>query len=291
MGELQKQIQAYYPNTVNTLEMIGLIFFVYLLAELVYDWFFNKDKRDFRQSFVDMSVYVGHELATKMVAVIIFIAVLVWFSKFSLTKIPINVWSWVLCILFNDFIYYWTHRLEHRIRLFWTWHSVHHSSHEFQATTALRLSWLEPLVSWYSLLPAVFIGFDPIQVILAFEILLTYQTWIHSRKIPSLGWFEFIFNSPSSHRVHHASNSFYLDKNFGAIFIFWDRIFGTYQQESQPITYGLTKPIQTNNPIKINFQELYRLFKDAFCQKGILGKLLWAFGKLEIPKENQKIQG
>ncbi len=288
MSNLEEAIYKNYPQLVDVLIALGAVFFLYALLELAYDWFYRKDQRDFKQSLVDFGVYAGHELAGRLATVVVFFAALTWFAKFSIFKIEIGILSWLTCFIASDFIYYWTHRLEHKIRFFWSWHSVHHSSHEFNATTALRLGWLEPFVAWYSLALLVLVGFDVIQVLLTFQILLTYQTWIHSKRIPHLGWFEKVFNTPSSHRVHHASNPIYLDKNFCAVFIIWDRMFGTYQPESERVVYGLTIPIETNNPIKVNFNEPLYLIKGFIKKKGLYSKVKWLFGTLAIKPETKK---
>lgn len=282
MDELSRQIYEFYPQVIDVIDVLGIVFAGLVLLELGYDWFYKRNQRDFKQSIVDLGVYVGHEFAGRFVSTLIFIAALNWVSRFSLFTFQVNAFSWVVCFVFGDFVYYWTHRLEHRIRFFWTWHSVHHSSHEFNGTTALRLAWLEPFVAWYSLVPAVLLGFDVIQVVVTFQILLTYQTWIHTKKIPYLGRFEYIFNSPSSHRVHHGSNQIYLDRNFGAVFIFWDRIFGTYQRETEPVTYGLTTPIDTNNPVKVNLLEPLNIWRGLAKATGFRAKVSWVFGALEV---------
>jgi sterol desaturase/sphingolipid hydroxylase (fatty acid hydroxylase superfamily) len=248
-----------------------------VLIEIGYDWVKNRKKRDFKESLADLGVYIVHELVGRLTATIVFLGVLSWIARFSLFQIPINTWSWLALFFLTEFMYYWTHRLEHRSRLFWSWHSVHHSSTEFNASTALRLAWLEPLVSWYVLVPIVLVGFDVVQAILMFQILLTYQTWIHSKKIPHLGAIEKIFNSASSHRVHHGSNPRYLDKNFGAVLIIWDRMFGTYEPETEPVVYGLTEPIGTKNPVLINTIEPKRIAEKIAAQESWIQKLRWIF--------------
>ena len=165
-------------------------------------------------------------------------------------------------MLHADFTYYWMHRWEHEIRILWAHHSVHHSSPEFNLTTALRLAWIEGLIEWIFFVPMIVIGFDVAQTIIALAIGLAYQTWIHTEKIGRLGWLDKVLNTPSVHRVHHGANPSYLDKNYGGILIVWDRMFGTYQPEDQPVVYGLTKPIGTSNPITINFFEYAQIIKD-----------------------------
>lgn len=277
MDQILQSVGIQYPYLLGAIETLGLFFGAVVLIELCYDWFNNRTKRDFKESLADLGVYIGHELVGRITATIVFLAVLSWVARFAFFEIPINAWSWVALFFLTEFVYYWSHRLEHRSRLFWSWHSVHHSSTEFNATTALRLAWLEPLVSWYVLVPVVLLGFDVVQTILMFQILLTYQTWIHSKKIPKLGVLEKIFNTASSHRVHHGSNQRYLDKNFGAVLIIWDRMFGTYEPETEPVVYGLTEPIRTKNPALINLIEPAQIASKIAGQGGWVQKLSWIF--------------
>lgn len=278
MDQILQSAGVNFPYLLGAIESLGLFFGAVVLIELGYDWFMSRKSRDFKESFADLGVYIGHELVGRLTTTIVFLAVLSGVARFAVFQIPINPWSWFALFFLTEFVYYWTHRLEHSSRLFWSWHSVHHSSAEFNATTALRLSWLEPLVSWYVLVPIVLLGFDVVQTILMFQILLTYQTWIHSKKIPHLGAFEKIFNTASSHRVHHGSNPRYLDKNFGAVLIIWDRMFGTFEPETEPVVYGVTEAIKTKNPAVINLLEPARIVSKIAGQGSWTQKLRWIFG-------------
>jgi sterol desaturase/sphingolipid hydroxylase (fatty acid hydroxylase superfamily) len=175
------------------------------------------------------------------------------FAMMSPWQLPINVWTILLSIFLTDFCYYWNHRAEHRIRLFWAHHSVHHSSTDFNLTVALRLSWVENFVLWIFYIPLALIGFHPLLILMGLQISGLYQVWIHNQKIGQLGLLEGIINTPANHRVHHGANPIYIDKNYGGIFIFWDRLFGTYQPEIEKVYYGLTENIGTSNMLKINF--------------------------------------
>lgn len=177
-------------------------------------------------------------------------------------KIPMSGWTFAILLVLVDFLYWFKHYCEHRNRLLWTIHSVHHSSPEFNLSTALRLPWIGPAFMWIFYAPAVVIGFDPVFVLICSQLVLLYQFWIHAEYIPKLGTLEGIFNTPSNHRVHHGSNRPYLDKNFGGILIIWDRIFKTYAAETERVRYGLTTPINTSNPFAINFFEIKAIIKD-----------------------------
>ena len=258
-----------------------LILGVMILMEIFFDLQSKRVERDFKQSWVDLGIYLGHELAGRIGGNAVFLAALMLFSNWKVAELPINAGSWIAALIIGDFLYYWSHRLEHRVNLFWSWHNVHHSSREFNGTTALRLAWIEPFVSWYLLVPMVIIGFHPLQVVLVFQILLTWQTWLHTRKIGSLGWFDKVFNSPANHRVHHGSNAEYIDKNFGALLIIWDRLFGTWAQETVAVRYGLTTDVRSLNPIKLNLLVPMEITRSLLHAKSWREVLLHVFGPPE----------
>lgn len=186
---------------------------------------------------------------------------------------------WVVGFLFIDFAGYWNHRLSHKINIFWNQHVIHHSSEQFNLSCALRQS-ISNLIGYVPLLllPAALLGV-PEQVIAVLAPLhLFAQFWYHTRHIGKLGWLEYVIVTPSQHRVHHAINPEYIDKNLGQIFSFWDRIFGTFQDEldNVPPQYGVLKPAATWNPVHINFQHFWRLAKDAWQTKNFWDKIrIW----------------
>jgi sterol desaturase/sphingolipid hydroxylase (fatty acid hydroxylase superfamily) len=191
-----------------------------------------------------------------------------------------------------DFIYYWTHRASHRIRLLWAYHSVHHSSKEYNLSTAVRLPWFGIIGDVMFYVPAVLLGFDPVLLAIGKAFVLLYQYWIHTESIGKLGWFDRVLNSPSNHRVHHGSNPIYLDRNHAGVLMIWDRMFGTYQEElaAEPVVYGLTKPLNSYNPLVINVHEPLALLRDV-RRAGSFGNALkvlfkgpeWAPGKDAFP--------
>lgn len=177
--------------------------------------------------------------------------------------LPTNGWTALACVLLVDFLYYWDHRLGHEVRVFWALgHSVHHSSPVYDQTTALRISLLDgPFTAWIYL-PAPLLGFDPLLVLSAMGLVLAYQTWLHTETIGRLRWLDPWLNTPSNHRVHHGSQPQYLDRNYGAILMVWDRLFGTYAAESEPVRYGLTEPIGKLGPLRVHVHELRRLWHE-----------------------------
>ncbi|RED51313.1 sterol desaturase family protein [Aestuariispira insulae] len=191
-------------------------------------------------------------------------AILLYYTLWYVTPVhlPNNIWTIAAAILVADFAYYWEHRAAHRVRIFWFSHAVHHSAPKMNVAVAYRFGPFEPLMSVPFHAPMVLLGFDPLLVIFAELMVLSYQTWLHTELIGKLGFLDRIFNTPSNHRVHHGSNDAYLDKNYGGILILWDRLFGTYAAEEEKVVYGLTTQIETVNPIKVWFSELPGLWRD-----------------------------
>lgn len=185
--------------------------------------------------------------------------------QYRFFTIPFNAWwGWSICLFADDLSYYCMHRTAHSVRWFWASHVVHHSSQHYNLAAALRQTWTGNLTGsfiFWMWMPLV--GFEPAMIMLMQSVSLLYQFWIHTEAIHKMPkWFEFIFNTPSHHRVHHGTDLLYLDKNHGGIFIFWDRLFGTFQPEIHTPTYGLTKNVHTFNPVKIAFHEWLQLAKD-----------------------------
>lgn len=188
-------------------------------------------------------------------------------DKFAITRIEPTLLVYVIAFLALDFSGYWTHRIAHQYNFFWNNHIIHHSSEEFNLACALRQS-ISGIVKIFAifLLPAALLGVPEQVIAVVAPLHLFAQFWYHTQHINKMGFLEKIIVTPSHHRVHHAINKEYLDKNYGQIFIFWDKWFGTYQPELRevPPVYGITRPVQTWNPIKINFQHLWLLIKDAW---------------------------
>ncbi|WP_444906845.1 sterol desaturase family protein [Microbulbifer sp. SSSA008] len=189
-----------------------------------------------------------------------------------------NVWHLALAVLAYDFCYYWKHRICHEVNIFWAEHLVHHQSEDYNLSTALRQSSGGLQLDWIFYLPLLLIGLPAEIVIVAGAIDLIYQFWVHTQKIPKIRWLEWFVITPSNHRVHHAQNAVYVDKNYGGILILWDRLFGTYQQEleTEPCLYGVRKPLNTFDPVAANLQHLKRMAIDAWHTKSWWDKCtLW----------------
>ena len=262
--------------------VIGAIFtinIVITVIEMVFDYF-SGSPRLWKDSGANIVIFFMWQIIEKVATGIIGVVALLPFYYLVPWEIPMNIWTFLLALLAADFTYYWMHRIEHEHRILWALHSVHHSSQDYNLTIALRLSIVEGFVEWIFLIPMILIGFNPFMVIIALIFVVQYQTWIHTNKIKTMGFLDRWFNTPSVHRVHHGSNPQYIDKNYAGILLVWDRLFGTYEPENEKVIYGLTKNIETNNPIKINFIEFGNIWRDVKRCKNLRDKMKMVFGGL-----------
>jgi sterol desaturase/sphingolipid hydroxylase (fatty acid hydroxylase superfamily) len=277
MTEIDARILE-YSSFFTVVSIIAVIFYVLTIFETIFD-VATKRRSAWRETMANGAIEIGNRILDNTIVGAIFIIGFFTTEQFAFLEIPVTWWSWVLAIIAVDFTYYWMHRIEHERRILWAVHSVHHSSQEYNLTTALRLSWLESLYEWIFFVPVLLIGFDAIQILLSLVMVVLYQTWIHTEKIGRLGWLDGIFNTPSVHRIHHATNAAYIDKNYGGFLIIWDRLFGTYQTETEKPVYGITKQLETSNPLTINFHEFGSIYKDIVQAKGASNRASYAFGR------------
>ncbi|QPF76680.1 sterol desaturase family protein [Roseateles sp. DAIF2] len=174
-------------------------------------------------------------------------------------------WAWAGALLIYDFLYYWKHRLGHEVAVLWAAHVVHHSSEEYNLSTALRQTGSDFLLGWVFYLPMALLGVPPLMFVVVGLIDLLYQFWVHTRLVGRLGWFDRVFVSPSNHRVHHGQNDYCLDRNYGGILILWDRLFGSFVEErdGEPIVYGVRGQLKSWNPWTANLRSYADLWRDA----------------------------
>ena len=242
-------------------------FLLLVLFEKWYGW--RKGKDTVRNMDMISSLTSGVTNVTKDVIGLYFVVLAYPFllRNLAITSVPNQILTYVIAFISLDFAGYWVHRLQHVANFFWNGHIVHHSSEEFNLACALRQS-ISAIVKTFAifLLPAALFGVPEIVVATVAPLHLFAQFWYHTQHINKMGFLEKIIVTPSHHRVHHAINKEYIDKNYGQIFIFWDKLFGTYQEElpDVPPVYGITRPVRTWNPIKINFQHVWLLIKDAW---------------------------
>lgn len=242
------------------------IFLILLVVEAIYYHKRNQDVYTWKDSLANLGVTLGHGVSMAITA-LFYVPLFGFLYQHAWFQIPMNFWTFGILIVLLDFIYYWFHRASHTNRWLWATHVVHHSSEKFNLSTPFRLGWTNVLSgSWIFWVPMVLLGFHPFAVLVALNLNLLYQFGVHTQSIKKLGVLDQILNTPSNHRVHHSSNGPYLNKNFGGIFILWDRMFGTYQPEENeiPCEFGIVKNIGTSNPIVIAFHEWGIMAKDIW---------------------------
>lgn len=221
----------------------------------------KRDIYDTKDFLAASTIGIGNVLISALIKFSLFAVVLFFYNLFP-WSIPPAWWSYPLCLIILDFFRYWAHRCGHEQRFWWATHVVHHNSEKYNFSVSFRLSWIQHLKVIF-FLPVAMMGFHPVVFFIVHQIEVLYQFWIHTEYIKKLPKpIEFIFTTPSHHRVHHSSDEKYLDKNYGSTFIIWDRIFGTFQPEEERPNYGITKKLNTYNPLYLIFHEFIDLLND-----------------------------
>ncbi|MEL7450890.1 MAG: sterol desaturase family protein [Pseudomonadota bacterium] len=230
-----------------------------------------------RDTVANLTMGTGNVLISAVwkLAMVPLFAFVYQYRLFDLPQAGIAVWFAAFVV--EDLCYYAFHRYHHTTRIGWAAHVNHHSSEHYNLAVALRQSWTTPFTGFWFWLPMPLLGFHPLMVLMLQSTSLIYQFWIHTQFIGRLGPFEWVFNTPSHHRVHHGSNPEYIDRNFGGVLIIWDRLFGTFEPEKAPVTYGLTKNIHSFNPITIAFHEWRGLLHSLRELRGVGPRLREAF--------------
>lgn len=244
-----------------------IIFFTAIIIELIWAYVNNKDVYNFKESMANAFIIVGGKLI-KPLSLAWSYMLFSWVAPFKIIELPINVYTFILSVFAVEFVYYWYHRLSHEIPILWTIHHTHHSSPWFNFFTAGRLNWLGKFTSPIFYMPLIILGLPPILIVSIMAISLIYQIFIHTEMIGKLGFLEgLFFNTPSAHRVHHASNKGYIDRNYGGMLIIYDRLFGTYTPERERVDYGVTTGFLGHNPLKILFLPLVMYIKGLWENK------------------------
>lgn len=247
-----------------------------------------------KETIGSILVGLGNLVVSGGIKVVMLYAV-VWLYNLVPWRMELNWWTFIPCYVIYDMCSYWAHRISHEQRFWWATHVVHHSGENYNLAVSFRLSWIQHLKIIF-FLPLALIGFHPVVFFVTYQIAVLFQFWVHTefiRKCPS--WIEYIFATPSNHRVHHGSQEQYIDKNYGATFIFWDRIWKTYEPEVEKVKYGITTNLTGNkaNPIFINFHEVKDMIKDVKAAKGLRKKWFYVFGspvKIMLEKEKLKAE-
>ncbi|MEB3229642.1 MAG: sterol desaturase family protein [Leptolyngbyaceae bacterium] len=240
------------------------IFLIMMLLEAMLIQRRYRENFSWKESLASFGIAAGHRITDTIFGIIpLSLYSFVW--QHRLFTIDLTDRASILLLFFGlEFLYYWYHRFSHEIPWLWATHAVHHSVNHFNLTASFRLGWTGILSGHFLFfIPLCWLGFQPKAIAITLGLNLLYQFWIHTELIPKLGWLEWILNTPSHHRVHHASNPEYLDKNYGGVLIIFDRLLGTYAEErgDRSITYGLTHPLKSYNPVTIAFREWVRLFQ------------------------------
>lgn len=207
-------------------------------------------------------------------------AVIIYTAAYELApyKFPVDAWwSWVILFFVDDLAYYIFHRVSHESRLFWNFHVVHHSSEQYNLSVAVRQSWFSGILHWIFYAPVMLLGFAPWMFAVMHGFNLIYQFWIHTKHVKSLGPLEHVLNTPSHHRVHHAVNDIYIDRNYAGVLIIWDKLFGSFEKETVEPRYGTITPLKSYNMLWINTHGWHEMWKAIKRQPKLGGKLKCIF--------------
>lgn len=255
-------------------------FVLLIIIEMIVVKLTKKGRYEYRDSATSLSMGLGNRVFGILFGGFAVLAYF-WVYEFRLFNLG---WTWpvmVACFFAEDLAYYWFHRIAHERRWFWASHIVHHSSQHYNLTTALRQTWTGTLgLSFIFWLPLVYIGFPPLMVLMFSAISLVYQFWIHTELIGRMGPFEWVMNTPSHHRVHHATNPKYLDANYAGVLIIWDRMFGSFvaEDDKEKPHYGIVSQLGTFNPVRVAFHEWLGIWRDVTHAKSLREVLGYTFG-------------
>lgn len=270
------------PFVLNPIAFVIPAFFLFLGLE----YYVTKQRKqevlfNYEGSIANLSVGIAERLLNLLITGSFYSLYDYVYEHFSVFNLPSSWWMWAILLLATDFVWYWYHRLGHEVNLFWGAHIVHHQSEEFNYTVSARITTLQAIVRnvFWIILP--FIGFHPNMVITILVVHGAYSFFTHTQEIGKLGWAEYIFITPSHHGVHHASNEKYLDKNYGDIFVFWDKLFGTFQAEEEKPKYGLTHSLASKSFLWQHFHYYAELMEACRRTRSVVKSI-----KLLVSKPN-----
>jgi sterol desaturase/sphingolipid hydroxylase (fatty acid hydroxylase superfamily) len=278
MTEVMSLASQYPALRIIPLLAFGTMFVEWLYIRLALH---GAGTHDLKETAASIATAIGNQVMRPAAALLIALPLYLAY-QFRLFDIPLNsIAALVVLFVLVDFVEYWFHRTSHRVRLLWATHAVHHSATSFNLTAAVRIGWTAPLsgVAFF-FLPLALIGFHPLAIMAMLVLNLFYQFFLHTEHAPRLGALEWVLNTPTHHRVHHAANTACLDKNFAGVFIVWDRLFGTFAAapNGEQLRYGLTPPPPSQNPLTVNFFEWRRLLRDVRQARGLRRRLKVVFG-------------
>lgn len=239
---------------INPIVLSIPIYFLLIGVELVVQFVQKRKLYRLNDAFANIGCGITQQISGLFFKILVVAAYQFFYTYFALLQIPVNFWTIALLFVLTDFCYYWAHRMSHEVNLFWGGHVVHHQSEDYNLSVALRQGSFQVVWTFIFYLPLAIIGFDTLTFVTVSAFVTLYQFWIHTETIGKLGWLEYILNTPSHHRVHHGRDPKYIDKNHAGVFIVWDRLFGTFQEEEERPTYGVTQPVDTWNPVWANIK-------------------------------------
>ena len=273
-----EDIQSFKEAAPDILFWAAPAMFTFVLIEFITSYVNNKHYYSGKETLGSVLVGIGNVVIGLLLKTFLFL-IFVFIYNILPWRMSLNWWTLIPCYVIFDFCSYWTHNLSHRIRFFWATHVVHHSSTHFNLSVSFRLSWMQ-YIKIIFIFPVALLGFHPVVIFMTSQIAVLFQFWVHTEYIRKLHpAIEYILVTPSNHRVHHGSQPKYINKNYGATFVIWDRIFNTYQAEEEKVEYGLTEDITDKaNPIHINFHEYGNIVKDMTSTASWKRKWFYVFG-------------
>ncbi|GAB3963773.1 sterol desaturase family protein [Spirosoma terrae] len=264
---------------INWLAFAVPFFLFFIGLEYIVSRWQKKTYFSFNNSVANLNVGIAERLIDSFTVGVFYFVYDYLHRHYAIFDIKSNAWTWICLLLATDFVWYWYHRLAHEINVFWAVHVVHHQSEDFNYTVSARITVFQAIVrtGFWSVLPII--GFPAEMITTMLLVHGLYPFFIHTRTVGKLGWLEYVFVTPSHHRVHHASNPDYLDKNYGDVFIFWDKLFGTFIEEKEEPVYGLTKQLDSHSFLWQQFHFLLELLTQVHRTPGIQAKIKLLFDK------------
>ncbi len=250
------------------------LFFVLMGLELAWSAWTHRKVYRFNDFVANLGCGIGSQVVGAFTKAGIFAVYLAVYDQWRLFTLPSTPLTWLLAFLLVDLLYYWFHRLSHEVNFLWAAHIVHHQSEEYNLSVALRQSWWQGLFSFWFYVPVALLGVHPVVIVTVGAFVTLYQFWIHTQAIGRMGPFEWLFNTPSHHRVHHGSDPKYIDRNHAGTLIIWDKLFGTFQREEEEPVYGITTPLSRWDPLTANFHYWGDLLRWADQTRSWKDKLL-----------------
>ena len=256
------------------------IYAIVIGAEILFSYYHEKNYYSVKGTLANIYLTILNFSLDIIIRVGVCLLVLNHFYEYKFTEIANPILYWSVLVIAQDFMFYWLHRVDHYCRMFWAVHVTHHSSEEFNLTVGFRSSVFQPLYRFIYFIPLALLGFRGIDIMFVYSATQIYGILIHTKTVGKLGFLEWFMSTPSHHRVHHASNIKYLDKNMGMLLIIWDRMFGTFMEEDkdEAVVYGLTENIKTYNPLKMVFHEWIGIAKDLKKPSSLKAKFMYVFG-------------